>query len=120
MIFVNFTPMDFSNAKPAQESTPDDLVDIDYYSAKKAAMILRSVNNKIRQAVIKAIAENKRLTVTQLYVKLRLEQSVASQHLAILRRSAIVSAERDGKNIYYSINKGRIAEINLFVKDLVH
>jgi len=70
--------------------------------------------------MIKTIYENTRLTVTQLYVKLRLEQSVASQHLAILRRAAIVSTERDGKYIYYTINKDRIAEINLFVKDIVH
>ena len=59
------------------------------------------------------------MTVTDLYVKLRLEQSVASQHLAILRKAGIVSTERDGKFIFYTVNYKRIDEISQFVKDLV-
>ena len=97
----------------------DNLPDIDYHNIKKAAMVLRSLNHKLRQQVIKTIHENKRLTVTQLYVKLRLEQSVASQHLAILRKAGIVSTERDGKFIFYTVNYKRIDEISQFVKDLV-
>jgi DNA-binding transcriptional ArsR family regulator len=97
----------------------DNLPDIDYYNIKKAALVLRALNHKLRQQIIKTIHENKRLTVTQLYVKLRLEQSVASQHLAILRKAGIVTTERDGKFIYYTINFSRIAAINEFVKNLV-
>ena len=69
--------------------------------------------------MIKTIHESKILTVTQLYVKLRIEKSVASQHLAILRRSEIVSTERHGKYIYYSINYSRISAINEFAENLV-
>src|SRR5580765_9073377 len=97
----------------------DNLPDIDYHNIKKAAMVLRALNHKLRQQVIKTIHENKKLTVTQLYVKLRLEQSVASQHLAILRKAGIVSTERDGKFIFYTINFTRIEAINEFVKNLV-
>ena len=103
--------------EPVQET--DNLPDIDYHNIKKAAMVLRALNHKLRQQVIKTIHENKRLTVTQLYVKLRLEQSVASQHLAILRKAGIVSTERDGKFIYYTINFPRIESINHFVKNLL-
>jgi len=56
--------------EPVEET--DNLPDIDYHNIKKAAMVLRSLNHKLRQQVIKTIHENKRLTVTQLYVKLRL------------------------------------------------
>jgi len=97
----------------------DKLPDIDYHNIKKAGMILRALNHKLRQQVIKTIHENKRITVTQLYVKLRLEQSVASQHLAILRHAGILSTERDGKFIFYSINFSRMEAINEFVKNLV-
>ncbi|HMW27776.1 MAG TPA: ArsR family transcriptional regulator, partial [Ferruginibacter sp.] len=48
-----------------------------------------------------------------------LEQSVASQHLAILRKAGIVSTEREGKFIYYMVNYKRLDEISLFVKNLV-
>ena len=94
-------------------------LNIDYHNIKKAAMVLRSLNHKLRQQILKTINESKKITVTQLYVKLRLEQSVASQHLAILRKAGIVSTERDGKFIYYSINKSRISSINDFVNKLL-
>src|SRR5450432_1989469 len=97
----------------------DNLPDIDYYNIKKAAMVLRSLNHMLRQQVIKTIHENKRITVTQLYIKMRLEQSVASQQLAILRKAGIVFTERHGKFIFYTINSSRIEAINKFVKNLV-
>ena len=105
------------NIHPSEDI--DNLPDIDYYNIKKGAMVLRALNHKLRQQVLKTIYENKRLTVTQLYVKLRLEQSVASQHLAILRKAGIVSTKRDGKFIFYAINSSRIEVINEFVKNLV-
>jgi DNA-binding transcriptional ArsR family regulator len=60
------------------------------------------------------------MTVTEIYVKMRLEQSVASQHLALLRRSGVVVTERDGKFIFYSLDKNRIGEISQLLEDLVN
>ncbi len=87
---------------------------MDYAAIKNAAMTLRSINHKLRQQILKLLEENKRMKVTDIYVKLRLEQSVASQHLAILRRANIVSTERMGKEIYYSLNNNRIEQVALF------
>jgi len=95
-----------------------DSVKVDFLNLKKAAMILRALNHKLRQQIVKLIDENKRLTVTEIYVRLRLEQSVASQHLAILRRAGVVKTERDGKFIYYSVNNSRVAYIMKCVEDL--
>ena len=92
---------------------------IDYYSIKKSSLILRALNHKLRQQIIKIIDEEGKITVTEIYIKLRLEQSVASQHLAILRKAGIVATERDGKFIYYTINHKRVEAIQHFVKDLV-
>ncbi|MEO5650822.1 MAG: metalloregulator ArsR/SmtB family transcription factor [Ginsengibacter sp.] len=95
------------------------LQEADYLRIKKAALVLRALNHKLRQQIIKTIHDHKRITVTELYVKLRLEQSVASQHLAILRKAEIVSTVREGKFIFYTINEERIHAINEFVKSLV-
>jgi DNA-binding transcriptional ArsR family regulator len=94
-------------------------VNVDLYNLKKAAMVLRAINHKLRQQILKLIDESGKMTVTEIYVKLRLEQSVASQHLAILRKAGFVKTERDGKFIYYSVNTERLEELNRFVKDLV-
>ncbi len=94
-------------------------LNVDYYSLKKAALVLRALNHKLRQQILKLIDEKKKITVTEIYVKLRLEQSVASQHLAILRLAGIVITERDGKFIYYSVNHKRIEEIGHFAENLL-
>jgi DNA-binding transcriptional ArsR family regulator len=94
-------------------------VSVDLYNVKKAAMVLRAINHKLRQQILKLIDENGKMTVTEIYVKLRLEQSVASQHLAILRKAGFVKTERDGKFIYYSVNTERLEELNKFVRELV-
>jgi DNA-binding transcriptional ArsR family regulator len=93
---------------------------VDLLNVKKAALILRAVNHKLRQQILKLIDEHGKMTVTELYVKLRLEQSVASQHLAILRKAGFVNTERDGKFIYYSVNTGRLQELNQFVMELLN
>jgi len=59
------------------------------------------------------------MNVTDIYVKLRLEQSVASQHLAILRRANIVITDRDGKFIHYKLNYEKLTDVSKFVADLV-
>jgi DNA-binding transcriptional ArsR family regulator len=92
---------------------------IDLISVKKAALILRAINHKLRQQIIKLIDEHEKLTVTELYIKLRLEQSVASQHLAILRKAGFVKTIRNGKFIYYSLNMTRMEELTQFVDDLL-
>ena len=96
-----------------------DELKIDPIQLKKAALIFRAINHKLRQQIIKFINQHGKITVTQIYVKLRLEQSVASQHLAILRKAGFVSTERDGKFIYYSVNHDRIAEIHKVSSELL-
>jgi DNA-binding transcriptional ArsR family regulator len=98
----------------------NEQIKLDYMAVKSAAMTLRAINHKLRQQIVKLLEENKRMNVTDIYVKLRLEQSVASQHLAILRRANIVITERDGKFIHYALNHQRIASIAKFVGDLIN
>jgi len=91
---------------------------LDYVELRKAVLVLRAVNHKLRQRIIDLLEEHNQMTVTDIYIKLRLEQSVASQHLAILRRAGIVITERQGKFINYALNKERLAQISQLVEDL--
>ena len=103
-----------------EKPTPTkDELKIDALQLKKAALVFRAINHKLRQQIIKFINQNGRITVTQIYVKLRLEQSVASQHLAILRKAGFVVTERDGKFIYYSVDQNRLAEVHKIAQDLL-
>lgn len=102
------------------QKTPEgEAVTIDLLNLKKVALILRALNHKLRQQIVKLIDESERITVTEIYTHLRIEQSVASQHLAILRKAGIVDTSRNGKYIFYSINANRIQELNQFVNQLL-
>ena len=93
-------------------------VQLDYAELRKAVLVLRAVNHKLRQRIIDLLEENSQMTVTDIYIKLRLEQSVASQHLAILRRAGVVITDRQGKFIYYALDKERLAQISTLVEEL--
>ena len=114
---MNQVTSSYDTANASAEAM-EGLVKLDYMAVKNAAMTLRAINHRLRQQIIRLLEENKQMNVTDIYVKLRLEQSVASQHLAILRRADIVSTEREGKFIHYTLNQPRIAAISKFVRDL--
>ena len=97
----------------------DDLL-IDYAELRKALLVLRAINHKLRQQIIELLDKNEKMTVTDIYIRLRLEQSVTSQHLAILRRAGIVNTIRNGKFIYYSLNRERLTQISQLVDELAN
>ena len=103
----------------SSEIVNTETLKINFHNLKKAALVLRALNHKLRQQILALIETEKKITVTEIYVRMRLEQSVASQHLAILRRAGIVTTQREGKFIYYTVNYKRIEEINQFVQELI-
>lgn len=94
-------------------------ITIDYIGIKKASLILRALNHKLRQQIVKMLDDKSKVTVTEIYQHLKLEQSVASQHLAILRRVGIVKTQREGKFVYYNINVARLDQIQKVVEELL-
>ena len=55
--------------------------------------------------------EGGELTVTEIYIRLRAEQSVVSNHLHMLRIHRIVTVRLSGKYHYYSVNADRFTQI---------
>lgn len=75
----------------------------------KARLKIRALNHPLRQQMLSLIKGSKnRMNVTDIYGKLRIEQSVTSQHLAILRRQGLVTTKRDGRVIWYSVSDAAI------------
>ncbi len=95
-------------------------IKLNYNEVKKSALVLRAVNHKLRQKIMELVASTPNITVTEIYVQLRLEQSVASQHLAILRKAGVLSTTRNGKFINYSVNNDRVDQLNDIVKTILN
>lgn len=73
-----------------------------------SAELMRALAHPLRIKIIKFIDSEGSSHVNKIYNSLKLEQSVTSQHLRILRNAGLVEASRQGKYIYYSINKEKI------------
>jgi DNA-binding transcriptional ArsR family regulator len=93
-------------------------LELDTLQLKKASMVLRAINHPLRQRMMQLLHKNERMDVTTLYLKLRMEQSVMSLHLAILRRAGFVNAQKDGKHVFYSLNYARLADVTKHAKAL--
>ena len=94
-------------------------LDYDPYDIKKASRVFRALNHKLRQTILSLLNTRGPLRVTEIYVALRIEQSVVSQHLKILRDAGIVRSERDGKFISYHVQYERIKQIQDITKQLI-
>ncbi len=90
-----------------------------FTNVKEASLLLRALNNRVRQHILRLLEHHHRLTVTEILIHLRLLQSITSQHLSVLQRQKIVRTKREGKNIYYELNHTRLTEVRQFVNALL-
>lgn len=88
---------------------------MDIKKVKSSALVLRAINHKLRGRILSLLHDRDFMSVTDIYIALRIEQSVASQHLAILSRAKLIEPTRNGKFIYYSLNEDRLAEVESLV-----
>lgn len=86
---------------------------------RKAMLLLKAIDHELRMEILQFISAHEEVSVTYIYKTLSMEQSVASQHLATLRKAGIVTASREGKRILYSINHARIDEIQSNIADFL-
>jgi DNA-binding transcriptional ArsR family regulator len=77
---------------------------IDEENLRRATITFRAINNKLRVGILQLIHKHGAIKVQDIHHKLKIEQSVASQHLSVLRSANLVLTQRDGRCIYYSVN----------------
>lgn len=65
--------------------------------------VLRAIAHPIRLTIIDLLFRREKLSVTEIYEELEIEQAIASHHLRILKDKKVVSSRRDGKKSYYSL-----------------
>jgi DNA-binding transcriptional ArsR family regulator len=93
---------------------------IDQLRLQQASGVLRAVNHPLRQKLLRLLHQQGEICVTDLYHTMDLEQSVASQHLSVLRNARVVATRREGKQVYYSVDHTRLDEIMHFVRSLLN
>jgi DNA-binding transcriptional ArsR family regulator len=76
-----------------KELSPDSL--------EKAAGMLKAIAHPIRISIIGCLEDGQKHTVTEIYNKVGIEQSIASHHLGILKDKGVLLSKREGKNTWY-------------------
>lgn len=71
--------------------------------------ILRALAHPLRMKILEFIDQNEVINVNKIYNTLKLEQSITSQHLRILRMAGLVATERDGKFIHYKVDYDKLS-----------
>ncbi|MBK8700365.1 MAG: winged helix-turn-helix transcriptional regulator [Saprospiraceae bacterium] len=66
--------------------------------------LMRALAHPLRLKILTFIDSNKEINVNQIYNALDLEQSLTSQHLKVLRMAGVLSVEKAGKFMKYTIN----------------
>ena len=65
--------------------------------------VLKLLSHPIRFSIALLLKDNGVMNVSKIQEDLELTQSTVSQHISKLREAGIVTAERDGTKIYYSL-----------------
>jgi ArsR family transcriptional regulator len=73
--------------------------------------LFKALSDPNRVALVARLAEcGRACTVTEMSACCPVDLSVVSRHLAALRRAGVVEAERRGREVYYSVRAGPLAE----------
>jgi len=84
---------------------------LDVEKLEFAASKLRSIAHPVRIAIIDMLDHNRRLSVTEIYQALNIEQAAASHHLNILKNNRVLVSKREGKKIFYALKNSTLTEI---------
>jgi DNA-binding transcriptional ArsR family regulator len=75
-------------------------------SADDACALLKGLANPHRLMIVCSLIDGEQ-SVGALAQLLGIRETLASQHLGLLRRDGVVSARRDGQTIFYSLQSGQ-------------
>jgi ArsR family transcriptional regulator len=78
---------------------------------EKAAFILKTVAHPTRLAVIDLLKDHEKMSVNELSTILDCEQSLLSHHLINMKLKGILSSQKDGQNVFYSLKEKDVTKL---------
>ncbi len=67
----------------------------------------RTLADDTRQRILVMLQERE-LCVTEIVEAFRMTQPTISHHLGVLRQAGLVKRRKEGKQVYYSLNRGNV------------
>jgi len=88
------------------------------YKKSEPKQILKVLSDDVRFDIVLLLATGKKC-VCEIYESLKLKQSIVSHHLGVLRENNLIESDKDGKWVYYSLNRKRIEELQKLLAKIV-
>ncbi len=83
----------------------------DHEKLERASELLKVIAHPSRIGIIRLLEDKNRMTVSEIFERLNLEQAVVSQHLRLLKDKGVLMCEREGKNRYYFLKNQQFSKI---------
>lgn len=88
-------------------------------SVRDLSRQLRALASRSRLEILQHLAAGETMTVTELRDQVRISQPLLSWHLSILRRAGLVDATKDGRQVYYAVNRNGCRQVAQGLDDLL-
>lgn len=77
---------------------------------REMSAVFTALGDEHRQRILLTFEPGERLNVGQIAEVSTLARSTVSHHLKVLRESGVLIAEREGKEIYFHVNKAHLQD----------
>jgi DNA-binding transcriptional ArsR family regulator len=84
---------------------------LDAKKIEKIAGLLKTVAHPLRLSIVELLAEHDKLTVSELGAHLACEQSHLSHNLNYMKLQGVLTCQRDGQKVYYSLKLKQIITV---------
>jgi DNA-binding transcriptional ArsR family regulator len=78
---------------------------------REKAALLKALSNPVRLCIVRELLQREVCNVSVMQNCLQMSQSTVSQHLGRLRDMGIISGERKGTEVHYSISSEEAANV---------
>ncbi len=86
-------------------------MDKNYKSYEEISEILKAISHPVRLCIVAGLLDKGKCNVNHMKECLDLPQSTVSQHLQKLKSAGIISGERNGLEIYYTVKEETVKKI---------
>ena len=70
----------------------------------------RTLGDETRQRILRLLADDGEKNVGEIVGACQVSQPTVSHHLTVLRRYGLVSRRKEGKQVFYALNRDRVTE----------
>lgn len=85
---------------------------------QRANQIATAIDHKKRQQILNWLHDHPKSSVTDIRTAMKMGESECSGHLAMLRKISMLTNEKNGKRIFYSLDMEYVASLNDLLKRL--